>query len=232
MAESLLVIGRSGTGKSTSVRALNPNETFVINVAKKQLPFKGSKTLYTDFILGEDKKSSTGNLFNTDNPKNIQGALKHINEFRPDIKNIVIDDMQYVMTNEYMRRSKEKGFDKFVEMSSNMFNTISMLNELRGDLMIVCMFHPDVDTDETGNRMIQAKTIGKMFDKYVTLEGLFAIVLYTFSRRGESKMEYGFTTQNSGQNTGKSPEGMFEAEEIPNDLQLVRDMIWAYNYAT
>ena len=185
MANSVLVIADSGTGKSTSIRTLNPKETFIINIANKPLPFKGWKGMYSQI----SKDNPKGNLTSTATAPGIIKAMRHVNDKMDHIKNIVIDDWQYMSSFEYFDRANEKG-----------------------------------------NRKIKAKTIGKMIDNTLTLEGLFSIVLFgKVNKNDDGVLQYGFETQNSGENTCKSPMGMFEDLFIPNDLQFVKDCIDKYN---
>ena len=224
MATGVLIIGQSGTGKSTSITKLPPDETFIINVAGKPLPFKGWRSKYEIY----DPLTKKGNMINTDSPSEVLKFLRGVSSSRPEIKYIILDDCQYVSGNEYMRRSKETGFAKFTDVTANLFGILDSIKTLREDLYVFPMFHPEVDTDEMGNRMIKAKTIGKAFDKYITLEGMFSIVLYTAVKKTDHGLEYSFVTQNTGSNTGKAPMGMFDTLEIPNDLLGVVNAIKAY----
>ncbi len=215
MAKELLIIGTSGTGKSTSLRNLKPEETFIINVAGKSLPFKGSKyTLAT-------KENPTGNMFITDKTNAIIELLEKINKDRPSIKQVIIDDAQYIMANEYMRRAKENGYAKFQDIGQGIFNLVNKPASLRDDLKVVFLMHSETDMDADGRKITKAKTIGKMIDMYITFEGMFSIVLYTNAVRKDNKVEYKFATQTDGSNTCKSPMGMFNDLLIDNDLALV-----------
>jgi len=226
MAIGMLILGQSGTGKSTAARNLSPKSTFIINVAKKPLPFKGWKSAYTEI----SKENPLGNMLSSDNYATIMNILEHINTKRPEIKVIIIDDNQYLMANEYMKRAKETGFQKFVDISQNAFKLADSLKNLRDDLYVVVNNHIEVDKDEFGKQVVQAKTIGKMFTQYVTLEGLYSIVLYTkVYKKDDGDLEYVFVTQNDGNNTAKSPMGLFNSIEIPNDLNEIIKQIELYN---
>lgn len=218
MAREVLVVGTSGTGKSTSMKTLNPKHTFIINVARKPLPFRGWKSKYN----GDAK-----NFFQSDNTAQILAALKKINEMK-DIHTVIIDDYQYTMANEYMRRANETGFKKFTDIAQGAWNIIDYVKSMRDDLTVVFMMHSEIDYDANGNKRVKAKTIGKMMDNVVTLEGLFSIVLFTKVVKGENGMEYTFTTQTDGVDTAKSPEDMFSTSSIPNDLNLVINKIKEY----
>jgi hypothetical protein len=224
MAQSVLVIAESGCGKSTSIEALNPAETFIINVANKPLPFKGWKAKYPAF----DATTSKGNCANVSAPKDIEAVLKIINA-RKDIKNVVIDDFQYMSAFEYFNRASEKGFDKFTQMGAALAHIAKLPILMRDDLMVFYLTHAEEATDLEGRRKVKAKTIGKLVDDKLTLEGLFSIVLFGKVKKDkDGNMRYVFETQNNGENTCKSPRGMFSSFEIPNDLQVVRESIIAY----
>lgn len=199
MGQPVLILGESGTGKSASMRRCTPDRFGIINVSRKPLPFRsGLKT------------------FDTDDYGKIIGALK-----AAKTPSIVIDDSQYLMVNAFMRRSMEKGYEKYNEMANNHWNLIQfVVNSLPEDTIVYFMSH--IDRDQLGNE--KAKTIGRMIDQYVTLEGLFTIVLKTHVMDGK----YSFLTHNSGFDTVKTPLGMFEEDEIDNDLVAVDDIIRAY----
>jgi hypothetical protein len=224
MAHSVLIIAESGTGKSTSVRNLNPKETFIINIANKPLPFKGWKKDYT--MISKDNPK--GNMTATSTTAGIIKAIQHVNDKMPHITNLVIDDWQYMSSFEYFDRANEKGYDKFTQIAANLAQVAKMPKDLRDDLYIFFMTHSEEATDINGHRKVKAKTIGKMIDNTLTLEGLFSIVLFGRVIREEDKLVYGFDTQNNGENTCKSPMEMFEEFFIDNDLQFVKDCIIQY----
>ncbi len=208
MANKILILGQSGTGKSTSIRNLDNKETYIIQAVRKDLPFRGWKKNYT-----------TDNLAVLGNANNIISYMKNISEKAPQIKTIIIDDLQYIMSGEYMRRAKENGFQKFTDIGLNAFNLLTFPDDLRDDLTVVFLSH--IDTNENGEKM---KTIGKMLDDKITPEGLFSIVLKSCCSDGK----YYFETQNNGSNTIKSPMEMFETEE-ENDLKIILEKIELYN---
>ncbi len=225
MAQEILIIGQSGTGKSTSLTTLDSLETAIINPAKKALPFKGFKSKYKEW----NKENPNGNLFNVDNAAQILQVLDYINTKRPEIRNVVIDDANYIMAFEYIKRAKETGFQKFTDIGVNYSNIITKGCSLREDINFIVMMHPEVDTDALGNKIIKAKSVGKLVDQYLNIEGMFSIVLYTKVIKHEKGLDYVFITQNDGSNTGKSPKGMFDTLEIPNDLSYVINKIEEFN---
>lgn len=223
MATEIMIIGPSGSGKSTSMRNLDPKSTFVINVLGKNLPFKGAGKSYSAM----SKENPDGNVANTSDFKKIVAAIEYVSKNRPEIKTIVIDDLQHAMSLEYTRRVKEAGFTKFQDILAGMSSIINAVKEARSDLNVFFMMHSETDYDANGNKITKAKTIGKAIDQYLTLESLFTIVLYTGTRKSEKGTEYFFTTQTDGTNTAKSPIDMFPYE-IPNDLQLIIEKIDEY----
>lgn len=225
MAQSVLVIAESGSGKSTSIRTLDPASTAIINIANKPLPFKGWKSKYK--VL--DKANPDGNLVNVSSGPGVYKAMQHVSEKMPHIKALVVDDWQYMSSFEYFDKANEKGYDKFTQIAANLAQVAKLPKDLRDDLTIFFLTHAEDSTDVNGNRKVKAKTVGKMIDNALTLEGLFSIVLFGKVRKeDDGTLHYGFETQNNGENTCKSPMGMFEDSFIPNDLQYVKDAIYAY----
>lgn len=226
MAQGVLVIAESGAGKSTAGRTLDPKETFWINVANKPLPFKGWKKKYK-YVTKEDPTG--GNMSKASTPGAILHMMKVINEDMPHIKNIVVDDWQYMSAFEFFDRADEKGYEKFTEIGQGIALVAKKPSQLRDDLTVFFLTHSEESQDVKGKRKQKAKTIGKMVDEKLTVEGLFSIVLYGKVKRDkDGNLEYVFETQTDGNNTCKSPMGMFETADIPNDLQAVKEAIIKY----
>ena len=224
MAQSVLVIADSGTGKSTAIRTLDPKETFIVNIANKPLPFKGWKKDYVNI----SKDNPKGNMTSASSAPGIVKAMQHVNDKMPHITNLIIDDWQYMSSFEYFDRANEKGYDKFTQIAANLAQVAKMPKDMREDLTIFFLTHSEESVDGNGNRKVKAKTIGKMIDNTLTLEGLFSIVLFGRVKKTEDGLEYGFDTVNNGENTCKSPMDMFEESFIDNDLQLVKNCIAEY----
>ncbi len=155
--------------------------------------------------------------------------MKYVSEKRPEIKNIVVDDFQYMSSFEFFDRSDEKGFEKFTQIGAALARISKLPLSLREDLMVFYLTHVEEGTDIEGRKKYKAKTIGKMVDEKLTLEGLFTVVLFGKVKKDkDGVISYVFETVNSGDNTCKSPKGMFAEPAIPNDLQLVREAILNY----
>ena len=198
MGIPVLILGESGSGKSASLRNFKPEEIGIINVNGKPFPFRNQL------------KS-----VNTDSYTKIQSVLQ-----KSKVKTIVIDDSQYLMANEFMRMAKVTGYQKFTDIGLNFWNLINTVSSLPDDKIVYFLHH--IETTDSGRQKI--KTIGKMLDEKITLEGMFAIVLKTSVHDGH----YYFSTQNNGLDTVKTPIGMFESDEIENDLKAVDTAIRKY----
>jgi hypothetical protein len=232
MSDLIAIVGNSGEGKSTSVhgiqelniRGLNPAETFIINVGGKPLPVRGWKKLYTPF------KGTSGNYLVDSNSATIIKAMQFVNKNRPEIKNIVIDDFQFLVGFEYMQKALEKGFDKFAKMAKHLFDVTETARTLRDDMKVFILSHSE-ETQKDFETVRKMKTFGKMFDQNITLEGLFTVVLYCHTEWDdkEKKGLYSFITNKTSDYPAKSPVGMFNDIEIPNDLGYVAEMIDKYN---
>ena len=210
MASKLIgVVGQTGTGKSTSIKHLNPAETYIINVAKKELPFKGAEKLY--------------------NANEISRLLKTISEKAPHIKNIVIEDCNYIMGFNIISKATEVGFTKFTLMARDMVDLFREARRLRDDIKVFYFTHPE--TIEDGGEIVgyKIKTAGKMIDNQILLEGLLTMCLYTFVEDNkDGSASYNFLTNRFRKFPAKTPDGMFTDLKIPNNLQLVADTIDAY----
>lgn len=205
MSVATIILGESGAGKSTSLRNLDPGETIVLQAVQKPLPFKA--TAWKPW----SHETKTGSRHVTDNPGELIGFLQNVH--RCGKKVIVLDDCQYVMANEFMRRSKEKGFEKFNEIGKNFWDIMNAASAAPEDVRVYLLWH--IDRDDQGN--IRAKTIGKMLNDKITVEGMFSIVLRCQCIEGQHL----FSTKTNGSDTVKSPIGMFDRDLIPNDLAEV-----------
>ena len=226
MARLIAVGGASSSGKSSSIVNLNPKETFIFSVANKPLPFKGFKKKYTNFLANKE----TGNLLNTANPESITKVLNFINTKRPEILNVIIDDMQYVTVFETFSRSAEKGFEKWSQIASNFYNIVAAAKDMRDDLNLIFMMHTDTDEVEAlGTAKITLKTGSKSIKNNLVLEGLMTYVFITEVTTDEAGVsKYEFITNDGMKSVAKTPRGCFDEKRIPNDLALVLEKIKVY----
>ncbi|MCU4521975.1 MULTISPECIES: ATP-binding protein [Acinetobacter] len=209
MSIATLILGQSGTGKSASLRNLNPQHVLLIQVIKKPLPFRSPNWTY---ITPDNKQ---GSILVSDNP---QFIINVINGSKRPI--IIIDDFQYVMANEFMRRSTEKSFDKFTEIGRNAWDVFNAAINAHDHKRIYLLSH----TEEDSQGKTKIKTIGKMLDEKITLEGMVTICLQT----SVINDQYIFQTKNNGSSTVKAPMGLFEDDHLENDLNEVDTAICEY----
>ena len=211
MSNSVLIMGESGSGKTASLRNLDPAKTLLIQPVRKPLPFrsKGWKEIR--------EKGDGGNIFVSPDPLKIIAAMR-----RAQKKVIVIDDFQYLLISIYMARRSEKSYEKFSEIAGIGYDVVKAASELDADKRVYILGHST--TDDFGRTHL--KTIGKMLDQVIVLEGFFATVLRTQVDSASGK--YFFRTQTDGTDTVKSPIGLFDTLLIENDLALVDARICDY----
>lgn len=199
MAVLVMVYGQSGTGKSTSLRNFKPEQVSIVNVLGKPFPFRanGLKGATSD-----DYTAIANLMVKTPKPS------------------IVIDDASYLMGNEFVRTAKQAGFQKFTDIAANFKGLVDLAASLPANKIVYFSGH--VERDGDGNEKF--KTIGKMLDEKICVEGLFTIVLKTVVQDGK----YYFSTQNNGSDVTKSPMGMFDSNLIENDLAMVDKTIREY----
>ena len=209
MAIPVLVLGRSGSGKTYSLKNFKQDEVGILSVEKGRLPFKS------------DLKIVKVKSFNDGEHTPAQAAAARYSWLEmvirsSKVKSLVIDDSQYLLSGELFDRAYEKGYDKFVDIAAHFRNLINSINEMEEeDKIVYFLHHSELDADGREKE----KTIGKMLDEKLCIEGCFDIVLFCQDQK--------FFTQSNGQSVAKTPEGMFELE-IPNDLKAVDDAIREY----
>ena len=196
----ILLIGASGSGKSTSLRNFKKDEVAIVNVLGKPLPFR------TDL-----------NAPKCDNYDRILNSIKETNK-----KTIVIDDANYLITNEFMSKSSIKGYDKYNDMANNFWNLINGIKNMEGGKSVYLIMHED--TDENGN--IKPKTIGKLLDDKCNIQGMFTICIRSMYENGN----YIFRLKTNGQDCVKTPFDMFNVETMENDLKAFNDVVREYYY--
>lgn len=195
MGIGVLILGHSGSGKSASMRNCTGDRFGVINVQSKPLPFRTELKTY-----------------NTDSYEDIIKAL-----LVGKTPSFVIDDSQYLMSHEYMYRANEKGYDKYAQIGTNFFRLLETIRKLPDDKIVYLMHH--IELDDAGRE--KAKTVGKMVDNYIVVEGCFTIVLKAIANSDG----FFFRTKTNGADAVKTPMGMFEDEQIENDLLAVDNTI-------
>lgn len=224
MSNLVIVLGSSGTGKSTSIKTLKPEETVIMNVLGKDLPFKGSRTNYT-----REKK----NLVQSAKWDSISSMMQSISKNMPNIHNIVIDDAIYIMRTEFFDRSKETGFNKYNELADHFRRIISEGNSLREDITVFMMLHTESVEADGSVIGYKASTVGKLLDKmYNPLESVSITLFAQPKYDDKGKPTFGFWTHpmkvNGIEIPAKSPDEMFEDDFIPNSLQFVLDKMHEY----
>ena len=217
MANIVMVLGKSGAGKSTSIQDLDPKETVIINTLNKRLPFKGSTKLYN----AENK-----NLFHADTYTTVISFLTNISEKALHVKNVVLDDIIYVMRKEYFSRAKESGYGKYTELAAHFQQIISTCEGLRQDLNVFFILHSEDVVSDTAVTGYKVSTIGKLLDNQYNPIEVVPMVLYSAIKYDEKgNPQYGFYTHATKEGTieipAKTPSGMFQENFIPNSLGTV-----------
>lgn len=198
-----LIVGGPGSGKSHSIKGMGEDKVKIISLFKPILPFRGD---YEVVKVPPDSQAIIRELKNTDK------------------KAVVIDDFQFLLGIPMMKRIGEKGWDKFNDIQQPYSDVLFALQDLPDDMIVYFTSH----TETTSEGQTKVKTIGNALDKYITIEGLFMIVLGTAVIDAEPQRRYCFTTQTNGRDTVKSPEGMFPSYYIDNDLGYVDEKIRNY----
>lgn len=213
MAKVICLMGESGSGKTTSMRNLDPETTYYIDADKKGLSWRGWKKQYN-----AEKK----NYFCCDEPDRVKARLAALSEKCPQIKTIVIDTIGSIMVADEMRRSREKGYDKWLDLATCIWDMVDMAYLLREDLTVVFVAHTQTERTEDGYIFTKIKTSGKKLDK-ICLESKFTTVLIAKCVDGE----YVFETH-AKNSTAKTPMGLFETDTVPNDIKTVIEALEEY----
>lgn len=213
MGKVICLMGESGSGKTTSMRNLDPQTTYYIDADKKGLSWRGWKKQYNT-----EKK----NYFCCDEPDRVKARLAAVSEKCPQIKTVIIDTIGSIMVADEMRRSREKGYDKWLDLATCIWDMVDMAYLLREDLTVIFLAHTQTERTEDGYIFTKIKTSGKKLDK-ICLESKFTTVLIAKCVDGE----YVFETH-AKNSTAKTPMGLFETDTIPNDIKTVIEALEEY----
>lgn len=213
MSRVICVAGESGSGKTTSLRNLDPKTTFIVDADRKGLSWKGWKKQYN----AENK-----NYIQTSDVNKISSLLLNIHSKATHIKTVVIDTLNTIMVDDEVERMKEKGYDKWIDLAQCVWGLVSGAHLLRDDLTVAFLAHTQTERDDSGFYFTRLKTSGRKLDK-ICLESKFTTVLIAKCIDGR----YVFETQ-ARNSTAKTPMGCFEEFEIENDLAKVIQRLEEY----
>lgn len=226
MADSIMVIGEIGTGKTASLRNLDPKSHFYINCdTGKKLPFPNAKHYKT--VLKDNSKSTVKdnidttacNLLVTSRHKVVSYILNVINNQMPHIKTVTIDTISTVMTSEFMAQAKMPGWEKFTDQALDTWKLITSIPALRDDLIVIMIAHSQKDKEGYRDFFVPG---GKLIEEKAKPAAQYSLILETFvERSSETEAKYWFKTQNDGYNIARSPMGMFDEYLINNDMNEV-----------
>jgi len=222
MAKTILVCGKTGTGKTTAIRTLNPKETVILRVINRTLPFKFAGK------YGKEEK----NLFPTPTYEDVLKGLAWANK-QPNVKNIVITDGTYIIRQEYFKLANQKGYDKYTQFAMHMQQILKAIQELRDDIKVFMEYHVENVLNDNGASEYKPATVGKLLDSQYNILENVDIVLFASPRVEDKSVTYGFVTNrtvdaNGAEIPAKSPLEMFEDLFIPNDLAYVAQKIDEY----
>lgn len=217
MANAIIILGKSGTGKSSSIRTLDPKETVILNVLGKRLPFKNSNRMYN---------TDSKNIFQVDNYQDVNNMLDNINKSATHVKNVIVEDMIYIMRKEFFKRAKETGYGKFTELAQHFQSIVQTIENLRPDLNVFLLLHSEDIVNDKIITGYKVSTVGSLVDSQYNPVEVVPMVLYTDVKYDDKgKPTYGFYTHRVKEGTteipAKTPDGMFEEDFIPNDLGAV-----------
>lgn len=227
MSNCICVAGQSNSGKSTSLRTLDPKSTFIISCTNKQLQIPGFRKKYPKVAINGNKL--TGNWYVQNKYDKIEKILKLVSDTRPEIKVVVLDDINYLLSNETFENATTKGYEKFTLMAKNYYDLLTDCQLLRDDLMVVVISH----TENFGTELdpqYRLWTTGKMLTNQINLDGMFSYIIYSEKTVDDvdGEVHYRFKTRTDGNDTCRSVAGCFEDKYIEPDMKLVIDTINAF----
>lgn len=219
MAKTILICGKTGTGKTTSIRTLDPTETVILRVINRTLPFR------FEGVYGKEQK----NMFSTPAYDTVLKALKWANE-QENVKNVVITDATYIIRQEYFKTANQKNYEKYTAFAMHMQQVLKAIQEMREDIKVFMEYHVDTVMSDSGAVEYKPSTVGKLLDNQYNILENVDIVLFSSPEYEDKKITYGFITNRTLDRAGaeipaKSPLGMFDELFIPNDLQFVSQKI-------
>lgn len=225
MSSIIGLAGFSGSGKSTSLKYLDPKTTFIISCTNKQLQIPGFRKKYPKVKITDGKL--TGNWLVSNSYANIEKLMKIISQTRPEITTVVIDDANYLLSNETFATALEKGYNKFSVMAKNYYDLIQMCLNLRDNLSVIFICHiENAGTDD--NPEYRMWSTGKMLSQQINLDGLFSYLIYSeryIDENSNDEVKYRFRTRTNGNDTCRAVEGCFKDKYIEPNMQLVLDTI-------
>lgn len=224
MSNIICLAGLSNSGKSTSLKYLEPESTFIVSCTNKQLQIPGFRKKYKKVTTNEGKL--VGNWYINNNYDNIKKMLNIVSKTRPEVKVIVLDDANYLLSNETFQNALTKGFEKFTILAKNYYDLIEYCMNLRDDLTVVFVTHienfgTDIDPE------YRMWTTGKMLTNAINLDGLFSYIIYSerYVSDTDDEVKYRFKTRTDGNDTCRSVSGCFEDKYIEPDMKYVIDTI-------
>ena len=224
MSSIICLAGLSNSGKSTSLKYLNPESTFIISCTNKQLQIPGFRKKYSKITIQEGK--ILGNWYVSNNYSQIEKVMSAVSKNRPEITTIVLDDVNYLLSNETFATALTKGYEKFSVMAKNYYDLIQFCQDLRDDLNIVFITHIENCGTEI-DPVYRMWTTGKMLTSQINLDGLFSYIIYSerYIDDVDNEVHYRFKTRTDGNDTCRSVEGCFENKYVEPNMKMVLDRI-------
>ncbi len=225
MANLVLVLGKTTSGKSRSIINLPPEKTYIINCLGKDLPFKGARALYN---------RQRTNINDTKDYKTVIRALNKLPELKPEVNTVIIDDARHIMESEYLARATEVGYTKFTQLGQHMIEVFEAAKAMPDTIDVFIMLHTDDVTNGQDIVSMKAKLVGSLVENHFDPMEIATICLITYVQIYEGSTSYKFATNKQNiagvDYPAKSPEGMFEDLLIDNDLLFVKETIHKYYY--
>lgn len=222
MAKTILICGKTGTGKTSSIRTLDPKETVILRVINRTLPFKYAGK------YGKEQK----NLYLTPGYEDVLKGLEWANK-QPNVKNVVITDGTYIIRQEYFKTANQKNYEKYTAFAMHMQQILKAIQNLRDDMKVFMEYHVESTVTDAGATEYKPSTVGKLLDNQYNILENIDIVLFSSLTYEDKDVKYGFYTNRTLDRVGaeipaKSPMGMFDELFIPNDLAYVAQKIDEY----